>query len=32
MVKTLHARIVLSPVFETTWATGVGYAAGHLLT
>jgi len=34
MVKTLkaRARILLSSVFETTWAIGVGYAAGRLST
>lgn len=34
MAKTLkaRARILFSSVFETTWATGVGYAAGHLST
>lgn len=34
MVKTLkaRARILFSSVFETTWATGVSYAAGHLST
>ncbi len=34
MVKTLkaRARILFSSTFETTWATGVGYAAGHLST
>lgn len=34
MAKTLKARtrILFSSVFETTWATGVGYAAGHLST
>jgi len=34
MAKTLkaRARILFSSMFETTWATGVGYAAGHLST
>ena len=34
MVKTLkaRARILLSSTFETSWAAGVGYAAGHLST
>lgn len=34
MVETFiaRARTLLSSVFETTWATGVSYAAGHLST
>ena len=34
MAKTLkaRARILFSSMFETTWATGFGYAAGHLST
>jgi Na+/pantothenate symporter len=34
MVKTLKARSrnFFSSAFETTWATGVGCAAGHLST
>lgn len=34
MVATLkaRARFLFSSMFETIWATGVGYAAGHLST
>lgn len=34
MVKTLTARtrVLLSSIFEITWAIGVGSVVGHLLT